>query len=88
MLVLPRSPCTTASSRDISGIGRKRNPEWNPALHFRRAGAADGGGRRESTTARSGEPGQNKLNGPLDEKAAIKDFEKKFKDKTKVRRRL
>ena len=46
------------------------------------------GDHSESGAARSGEPGQNKLNGPLDEKAAIKDFEKKFKDKTKVRRRL
>ena len=30
-----------------------------------------------------GEPGQNKLNGPSDLDGAIKDFKKKFKDKTK-----
>ena len=87
-MVLPRRPYTAASSRDevastVSGIlsGILALPP-RPVLPM------EVGDHSESGAARSGEPGQNKLNGPLDEKAAIKDFEKKFKDKTKVRRRL
>jgi len=30
-----------------------------------------------------GEPGSNALKGPTDKAAAVKDFEKKFRDKTK-----